>query len=280
MQNPLKAAATQASTLNPACVSRASAGTPERSDIVKPVDPRTTVGQLVAERPGRARVFERFGIDYCCGGKVPLQEACAASGTDAQEVVRALNQADASSAPADGTDSAHASLAELITNILETHHAHLRRELPRLTQMAGKVLEVHGTRHPELSEVQAVYNDLRAELQMHMMKEEQVLFPMIRAMEADGVVAAAHCGSVQNPIRVMEHEHDSAGAALLRLRTLTGGYTPPADACNTYRAFLSGLAELEQDLHQHIHKENNILFPRAAELEATLSGTATVGHDA
>lgn len=247
---------------------------------MKPIDLTTTVGQLVAERPGRARVFEQFGIDYCCGGKVPLQEACATGGIEAQAVLRALHQADANPAPTDSADWAHAPLAELITNILETHHAYLRRELPRLTQIAGKVLEVHGTRHPELSEVQAVYDDLRAELQMHMMKEEQVLFPMIQAMEADGVVAAAHCGSVQNPIRVMEHEHDSAGAALLRLRTLTGGYIPPADACNTYRAFLSGLAELEQDLHQHIHKENNILFPRAVELEAALSGTAAVGHDA
>lgn len=247
---------------------------------MSPIDPSTTVGQLVADRPGRARVFEQFGLDYCCGGKTTLREACVVRGVDPQDVVRALHQADTSSASTDGTDWACTPLVELITNILDTHHAYLRRELPRLTQIAGKVREVHEARHPELAEVQQIFEDLRAELEAHMMKEEHVLFPMIQRMESDGAVAAAHCGTVQNPIRVMEHEHDSAGAALLRLRTLTDGYAPPANACNTYRALLSGLAELEQDLHRHIHKENNILFPRAVELEAALCGATTVGRSA
>lgn len=247
---------------------------------MNPIDPTTTLGQLVTERPGRARVFEQFGIDYCCGGKTSLHEAWATAGIDPQAVLRALNEADASPARTAEKNWADAALGELIQNILETHHAYLRRELPRLTQMAGKVREVHAAKHPELTEVQATYEGLRAELEAHMMKEEHVLFPMIGTMESSGVVEAAHCGSVRNPIRVMEHEHDSAGAALRRLRTLTGDYAPPADACNTYRVFLSSLAELERDLHQHIHKENNILFPQAVELEAALSGTATVGRDA
>ncbi len=245
-----------------------------------PIDSTTTVGQLVAERPARARVFKQMGIDYCCGGKTPLRDACAAGGIDAQKVVDALNRVDAEATLTDETDWTRAPLADLLANILDTHHAYLRRELPQLTQIAAKVREAHMARHPELTEVQAVFNDLRAELETHMLKEEQVLFPLIQTMESDGAVAAAHCGSVQNPIRVMECEHDAAGAALLRLRTLTSGFTAPADACNTYRVLLSGLAELETDLHRHIHKENNILFPRAVELEAALSGAATFGRHA
>ena len=235
-----------------------------------PIDPLTTVGQLVAQRPARARVFEQFGIDYCCGGKRPLDEACSAGGIDAAVVVNALHAADAAASPHEELDWTRAPLTQLIAHILDTHHAYLRRELPRLRPLADKVRAVHAASHPELAEVQEVLDALQAELEMHMLKEEQILFPLIQAMESDGRAATSHCGSVQNPIRVMEYEHDSAGAALLRLRKLTGGYTPPADACHSYRALLSGLAELEADLHRHIHKENNILFPRAVELEARL----------
>ncbi len=247
---------------------------------MKPIDSTVSVGQLVAERPLRARVFERFGIDYCCGGKAPLGEACAAGGIDPLVVVRALNEADAGTAPTDQPDWINAPLARLIANILDTHHAYLRRELPRLAQFAAKVRDAHQARHPEVTEVQKVYNQLRTELETHMMKEERILFPLIQAMESGGRAAAAHCGSVQNPIRVMKDEHDAAGTALLRLRTITDGYAPPADACNTYRALLSGLADLETDLHQHIHKENNILFPRAVALEAALSRAAAAGRRA
>lgn len=231
--------------------------------------PETTVGQLVAERPSRARVFQKFGIDFCCGGKRPLSEACAERGLEAQSVVEALEAAD-SAAPANEPDWTTAPLTGLIANIVERHHVYLRNELPRLAGMAARVRDVHGPRHPELVELYEVYAGLKAELDMHMMKEERILFPLIEAMETSGLDAGFHCGSVQNPITVMEHEHDSAGHALEQLRALTGGYTPPPDACNTYRALLAGLAELESDLHEHIHKENNILFPRAAELEAEL----------
>jgi regulator of cell morphogenesis and NO signaling len=163
-------------------------------------------------------------------------------------------------------------MTELADHIEQTHHAYLREELPRLTGLVGKIREVHGERHPKLVEVQRVFLGLRDELMMHMMKEEQVLFPMIRQMEASDNEPSFDCGSVDNPIRVMEHEHDNAGNALARLNELTGGYLPPADACNTYRATLSGLQELELDLHLHIHKENNILFPRASEREKLLCG--------
>jgi regulator of cell morphogenesis and NO signaling len=231
------------------------------------LDTRTTVGQLVAERPARARVFERYGIDYCCGGKTPLDEACAGKSLDVEAVVRELDAPD--EAPAmDQTDWTRAPLGELIDHIVATHHAYLQQQLPRLAAMANKVVDVHGERHPELNEVRAVFEELAAELESHLGKEEQILFPMIKELEASATAPCFHCGSVNNPIRVMEHEHDRAGDALARIRELTRDYSPPSDACNTYRTLLTELAALETDLHQHIHKENNILFPRAAAMEA------------
>jgi regulator of cell morphogenesis and NO signaling len=235
------------------------------------IDTAKPIGTLVAEHPDRARVFERFGLDYCCGGKQPLAAACKEAGLDAAEVARALVEADAHVAPGE-TDWSQASLAELVAHIVATHRAYLRRELPRLTGLAGKVVEVHGQRHPGLGECRDVFAGLCAELEPHMQKEEVILFPMIARMEAARWAEAVFCGSIRNPIRVMEMEHDSAGAALASLRRLTGDHTPPADACNNYRGLLSGLADLEADLHQHIHKENNILFPRAARLEEELRG--------
>lgn len=242
---------------------------------------RATVGQLVAERPSRARVFEELGIDYCCGGKLPLEDACAERGLDVQNVVATLREADRQSEGSyDEAAWTDAPLGELIANIVDTHHAYLRRELPRLAGLTAKVHAAHGKRHPELAEVRRIFESLRAELDAHMMKEEQILFPLIRRMDSSPSLEAAHCGSVRNPIRVMEHEHDSAGAALAQMRRLTNDFTPPADGCNTYRATLDSLAQLESDLHAHIHKENNILFPRAIELEATLARTAPAPHGA
>lgn len=229
-----------------------------------------TVAELVTERPARARVFEKHGIDYCCGGQRPLAEACAGRGVSLDQVVGELETVDTGQA-ADQQDWNAARLAELSEHIVGTHHVYLRSELPRLAQMLDKVHSVHGERHAELGECQSVFQGLRAELEIHMMKEERILFPLIAALELGDAAAASHCGSVNNPIHQMEHEHDAAGAALERLRTLTNSYTPPADACNTYRAMLDGLAELESDLHLHIHKENNILFPRAAKLEAAMA---------
>lgn len=230
------------------------------------VDMNQTVGELVAEQPGRSRVFERFGIDYCCGGKRTLRDACQEKGLDCQDVQRALATVTASSdAPVDWTTRP---LTELADHIEQTHHAYLRRELPRLGQMVRKVAAVHGECHPWMLEVDGVFAGLAGELDSHMMKEEQVLFPLIRAMERDGAAGDSGCGQgIGNPVAVMEHEHDDAGRALERMRELSSDYTPPAEACNTFRAVLDGLRELEQDMHQHVHKENNILFPRAMELE-------------
>jgi len=166
-----------------------------------------------------------------------------------------------------------ASLNELIDHIPTKHHAWLKTELPRLSRILHKLTEAHGAKHGDtLRALAGTFQALQQELDAHMMKEEVVLFPIIRSLEAAsqaGVQPAPfHGGSVANPIRVMEHEHDSAGRALAEMRATTANYTLPADACNTYRALYDGLQELEADLHQHIHLENNILFPRAAALEA------------
>jgi regulator of cell morphogenesis and NO signaling len=225
----------------------------------------TTVGQLVSESPARARVFEQLGIDYCCGGKRPLAAVCAEKGLAVDSVVaRLAAAAQGSSGEADWTRRSMTALAD---HIEATHHTYLKSELPRLSARVQKVVNAHGTRHPELAQVQQVFEQLRDELTSHMMKEERILFPAIRAIEAGDGAAASHCGSIRNPIHVMESEHDGAGDALARLRTLTSDYVVPEGACNTYLATLHALEELERDMHQHVHKENNILFPRAIAAE-------------
>jgi regulator of cell morphogenesis and NO signaling len=226
---------------------------------------------MVAERPARARVFEELGIDYCCGGKKPLDDACEARGLDVDAVVRALVETDA--APqAEEADWTQAPISHLTDHIVRKHHDYLRQELPRLQGLVEKVVRAHSAKHPEVIELQQVFLGLSAELKAHLMKEEQVLFPMCVQMEATHSLSHSHCGSVSNPVRVMEMEHDNAGAALARIREITQDYTPPADACNTFRVMLDGLRDLEVDLHQHIHKENNILHPRVIALEHRILG--------
>jgi regulator of cell morphogenesis and NO signaling len=241
------------------------------------LDTQTTIGQLVVERPARARIFERHGIDFCCGGKRPLAEACAKKSIDPETILREIAESDAAAAGALDApiDWATEPLSDLVDHIVEIHHAYLREEMPRLSQFLDKLVEVHGGRHPELAVARDTFAALRQELESHMMKEECILFPSVKLLESSGGTAPLHCGSVENPIRVMILEHENAGDALETLRAVTNGYTPPADGCNTYRVTLDGLRELEADLHMHIHKENNILFPRAIELEASGSGSGS-----
>lgn len=242
-------------------------------------DPCTqTVGELVRENPARSRVFESFSIDYCCGGKVPLESACRKKGLDPQRIVEALEIADSNSPP-NGADPSDMGLAELADHIEATHHAYLRDELPRLDFITRKVAGAHGDREPRLHQIQEVFLACREELEAHMLKEERVLFPMIRELDGSQGPVSFHCGSLANPIRMMEHEHDNAGHALQQLRSLTDGYTPPDWACNTYRAMLDGLATFEQDMHQHVHKENNILFPRALSLEKRCGSAPSTDGD-
>ena len=224
-----------------------------------------TVGEMVVEYPARARVFEDFGIDYCCGGKIPLAEACATRGIDRDAVLKALHKSEAIASSESEKDWSQESMTSLVDHIIGTHHAYLREEFPRLTRMTERVAQVHGQRHSELPQVRDVFAALRNELELHMQKEELILFPMIKTLNSGA--AAGHCGTIENPIRMMEQEHANAGDALSTLRELTSGFAPPADACNTYRVMLDCLAKLEADLHKHIHKENNILFPKALAAE-------------
>lgn len=229
----------------------------------------STVGELVREVPNRARVFEALQIDYCCGGKVPLTEACSKRNLDVSDVVTRLAEADGM--PSDDTlvDTNTMSLTELADHIESTHHAYLKEELPRLDMLTEKVARVHGDKDTRLLQVRAAFVALRDELIPHMMKEERILFPIVRQLESSTGRLEFHCGSVANPIRQMEHEHDQAGLALATLRTATDNYKVPDWACNTYRAMLDALQRLEANMHQHVHKENNVLFPRAIAMESS-----------
>lgn len=228
------------------------------------ITPETTVGQLVADDARRSRIFDQLGIDYCCGGRRPLADACQEKGLDADTVARMLDAALA--APAEvGTDWTAASLSDLADHIEATHHAYLREELPRLSGLLSKVARVHGKAAPWIVEVKEVFDALRPELEAHLVKEEEVVFPLIRALEQGAPLPDA-TSLGDDPIHLMEDEHDEAGEALARMRALSKGFTPPEGACGSFRAVLSGLADLEKDMHQHVHKENNILFARARAL--------------
>ncbi len=229
-----------------------------------------TVGGLVAERPSRSRLFERWGIDYCCGGKQPLVDSCAALSIDLHAVLREL-QDEATEEIEDQTDWTTAPLSALISHIVTTHHDYLREALPRLSILTEKVRDAHAQRHPELVEIATVFAVLRTNMEAHTEKEEQVDFPSIAQLEAAEALPVLACGTIHNPIQVLEKEHENAGAALETLHRLTNGYTVPEDVCATYRAMLEALAQLETDTHQHVHKENNILFPRAEAREMQLT---------
>ena len=235
-------------------------------------DPNLTLGSLVAARPTRARIFEEFKLDYCCRGHRTLADACERSGIDVQRVLERLDEAERPEPDAADVDWTREPLQRLVSHIVATHHTYLRDELPSLAASLEKLRSVHGSSHPELLQVATIFHALRLELEAHMAKEENVLFPYCNEIESATELPRFHCGTLANPIRVMEHEHDIAGDALRELRRLTNGYQPPADGCGTYRASFQRLAALESDLHQHIHLENNILFPRVLEAEKRLAG--------
>jgi len=238
-----------------------------------------SVGAWVTEHPATSRVFEQHKIDYCCGGGRPLEEACSAKQVDVQSVLEELTDV-ISRGAADGTaddDFTSKSLAEMCDEIEATHHEYLKRELPRLTQLVDKVVRVHSEQHAWLVRLGASFHALQDELKPHMFKEEQVLFPAIRTIEESQTVPTFPFGSVDNPIRMMEHEHDVAGNALKDIRDASSDFTLPEGGCNTFRAMLDGLQELEGDLHRHIHKENNVLFPRASKLAAELDASPSEG---
>jgi regulator of cell morphogenesis and NO signaling len=222
-----------------------------------------TLGDLVSTIPGSARVLERFGLDYCCGGRRPLGEACEALGVDAGEVREAISALD----PAPEPDWVGMTPGALVDHIQHTHHEYLWAELPRLQALAEKVAGVHGGRHPELVEARIIVGELRADFEPHLTKEERILFPAIRQLASDGA-ASFPFGSIANPISMMLREHDQTGEIIARLRAVTSGYQVPADGCASYAALYQGLEDVERDTHLHIHKENNLLFPAVVALEA------------
>jgi regulator of cell morphogenesis and NO signaling len=231
-----------------------------------------TVRELVLENPAAARVFEKLRIDYCCGGDQSLEQACRVANLQIDQVLDSLQMAEqAERAAKKNHDWQIEPLADLVAHINSTHHKYTRAEIARLGALFVKVCSVHGQNHPELVEIRTIFAGLAQELSTHMMKEEMVLFPYITRMEEAVIqrepVLTPPFGSVQNPVSMMEHEHESAGAALRAMRAATGGYTAPPDACVSYQTLYKALAEFEADLHQHIHLENNILFPRAIAME-------------
>jgi regulator of cell morphogenesis and NO signaling len=233
-----------------------------------------TVREIALEQPTAIRVFEKFGIDYCCGGRKPLAEACSAGNLEIDSVIAALELA-AKQPNLEIENWAEKSLESLSSHIVAKHHAYVKRELPRLAQLAQKVVGRHGSMKPELPAITNNLMQLDEELTQHLAKEEAVLFPYIAGLERSisiGTPGPHSCfGAVANPIAMMTREHDAAGNLIAEIRRLSGNFTTPEDACPTFHAFYDGLREFEQDLHQHIHLENNILFPRAIALEASAS---------
>jgi regulator of cell morphogenesis and NO signaling len=229
-----------------------------------------TVGAIAAQIPGATREFERLGIDYCCGGGRTLGDACTALNVPLDEALSRLQQAMATPKPED-RNWQNSPLADLIDHINSTHHVFVREECPRIQALAAKVVGVHGANHPELKQVQQLFSALAEELRVHLMKEEQILFPYTVRLEESSIArepAPPSCfGTVTNPVRMMMQEHDGAGEALRALRNVTKDYQLPDDACISYRTLYEALQGFETDLHQHIHLENNVLFPRAVALE-------------
>jgi regulator of cell morphogenesis and NO signaling len=219
-------------------------------------------------------VFEKLGIDYCCGGNQSLKQACLAANLPVDQVLDSLEMAEQASRAAQKIhDWQREPLGDLVAHIMSTHHKYTREEIAGLGPLLEKVCSVYGKNHPELLHIRPTFAGLAQELTMHMMKEEMVLFPYIVRMEEAVIqhepVLPPPFGSVQNPVSMMEHEHESAGAALRAMRQTSSGYAVPPDACVSYQTLYKTLSEFEADLHEHIDLENNILFPRAIAMERT-----------
>jgi len=226
------------------------------------------VGDIVAGDFRAAAVFERFGIDFCCGGQRSIADACGSASVSPSDVEAVL----ATLAPVANAedDVTRWPLDRLVDHIVTTHHAYVRTMLPVIRGYLSKLVDVHGRRHPELLAVLTGFDTLASDLSQHMMKEERVLFPYVSELQAASGTPGCRIspfGSVENPIRMMEREHRDAADELQAIRELTNGYSAPEDGCTTYRVCMAELRRFEQDLHRHVHLENNVLFPRAIALE-------------
>lgn len=229
----------------------------------------STLRSIALEKPATIRVFERFHLDYCCGGNRPLAEACAEKGIAMGDVLAALDEATGSET--EEQDFSQATLTALIQHIVHAHHAYVRSELPQLQSMAERVAAKHGPTHPETTSIQRNLAQLADELNFHLNKEERILFPYIEDLERnhnqDAAPPSACFGSVEGPIQVMINEHESAATLLGEMRAATHGFVPWPEACPTTVGLYHGLDAFERDLHRHVHLENNLLFPRAIEME-------------
>ncbi len=232
------------------------------------IETSTTLADLVIEDGRRARVLERFDLDYCCHGQRSWSDAARGAGLDLEEVRQALDLPPASAAEVAGPQQ-HAALAH---DIVDTHHAYMWEEMPRLQALVEKVHRVHGEGHPELAKVNALFVQALSELDPHMAKEERSVFPAISRMEKTGEPGAP--GALAEQIDQLVQEHTVVGDLFKEINSVTEGYAAPEDACGSYRAMLDGLRAMELDLHEHIHKENYVLFPGALELERTCTGGA------
>lgn len=246
---------------------------PPTGPCIMTITPDRTIGSIVAEDFRTAAVFTAHGIDFCCKGGRTIEEACADKGIDPAVLEHGIAEALHGPAPADDPDSW--TLTHLAEHIEHVHHGYVAQRTPVLQEYLAKLCEVHGDRHAELFTIAREFDACAGSMAMHMKKEELVLFPFVKRMELakreGGPLPVPRFGTVENPVRMMMHEHDEEGERFRLIAQLTEGYTPPPDGCSTYRATFALLREFEQDLHRHIHLENNILFPKAVELERSLS---------
>ncbi len=228
-----------------------------------------SLGLIVAENHRAAVVFEKYHLDFCCKGKRTLEQACRESSLPVEEITAALESNFESGSYTNAPGFSRLSMTQLIHYIVSTHHDYVKQEMPVLRAWLQRVASKHGERHPEMVQVFQVFDELMNEMTEHMKKEELVLFPRIQDLEVQAESGSKNEHTInflQSPIQMMEHEHDHAGNLLGKMSELTNDFTPPVDACTTFRLALAGLKAFEMDLHQHVHLENNILFPKAIEL--------------
>ncbi len=234
----------------------------------------TTIGQIVAANFRSAEVFKKYGIDFCCKGGRPLEQVCREKQLDQSQVESEIREKTKQSVPLPQDAFQTMSLDALATHIEDRHHSYVRESIPVLLAYLSKINKVHGMRHPELNELFMLFVSCAEELTGHMVKEETILFPaikgMARASERGGKISPFFFGALIRPISEMEREHAMEGARFSRIAELTNDFTPPEDACTTYRVSFMKLQEFMNDLHTHIHIENNILFPKAIELEGSI----------
>ncbi|MDX1638135.1 MAG: iron-sulfur cluster repair di-iron protein [Balneolaceae bacterium] len=230
---------------------------------------KQTIGELVADDYRNAQIFKKFGLDFCCGGGKTLEEACRNKGIDIESLIRELNMLGEQTPSGDNYKDWSPDF--LIDYIINNHHNYVRNKLPDMLGDARRVAKVHGRAHPENVKILQLLESMSGELENHLRKEEEILFPYVKALvvaeKSESERKVPHFKTAADPIRMMEEEHEEAGATMAEIRELSNNFNPPDDACATYRILYANLREFRDDLHKHVHLENNILFPKALELE-------------